>query len=97
MNTIVLTGPPTAGELADPAKAKAWKAARDFESVALNELLAPMFDTVDSAHGPMGGGDAEAMWRPMLTQQIADEIAQHDGLGLASPIYRQMLQTQEVT
>lgn len=89
------TGRPGAAELADPAHAKAWKAARDFEAMALNALLAPMFDTVDVAHGLMGGGAGEATWRPMLTQAIARQIAQGGGVGLAVPVYRQMLLTQE--
>lgn len=89
------TNAPSSAELADPARAKAWKAARDFEAMALSALLAPMFDTVDAAHGLMGGGEGEATWRPMLTQQIAKAIAQHGGLGLAAPVYRQMLLSQE--
>jgi flagellar protein FlgJ len=95
MNSIPLTAPPTAAELADPMHAKAWKAAQDFEAMALGALLQPMFDTVDSAHGPMGGGEAEAMWKPMLTQELAKQIARHGGLGLAVPVYRQMLLSQE--
>ena len=88
-------GPPTAAELADPARARAWKAAQDFEAMALGALLAPMFQTVDVAHGAFGGGDAEATWRPMLTQEIAASVSRHGGLGLAAPVYRQMLALQE--
>ena len=77
---------------ADPAQLA--KAAQDFEAMALGELLQPMFNTVDSAHGLFGGGDAEAAWQPMLVQEMAKQIAEHGGLGLAQPIYREMLRMQ---
>jgi Rod binding domain-containing protein len=31
----------------------------------------------------------------MLTQELAKQIARHGGLGLAVPVYRQMLLSQE--
>ncbi len=95
MTVLPISGAPDAAELADPAHARAWKAAQDFEAMALGALLAPMFDTVDTAHAPMGGGDGEATWRPMLTQELAKAAARAGGLGLAAPVYRQMLRTQE--
>jgi len=77
---------------ADPARMA--KAAQDFEAMALGELLQPMFNTVDTAHGMFGGGDAEAAWKPMLVQELAKQIAAHGGLGLAEPIYQEMLRMQ---
>jgi flagellar protein FlgJ len=71
------------------------KAAQAFEASTLNELLQPMFDTVDSAHDAFGGGDGEAAWRPMLVEAMAKNIAAHGGLGLAAPVLRQMMQMQE--
>lgn len=71
------------------------QAAQAFEANALSQLLAPMFDTVDTSGGVMGGGEAEKAWRPMLTDAIAKHIAAHGGLGLAAPVLRQMLQMQE--
>jgi Rod binding domain-containing protein len=71
------------------------QAAQAFEANALGQLLAPMFDTVDSAHGLFGGGDGEATWRPILTQELAKHIAAHGGIGLAAPVLRQMIQMQE--
>lgn len=89
------SGLPTQTELADPARAKAWDAARKFEAMTLGALLEPIFATVDTAHGAFGGGDAEATWQPMLTQELASTIANHGGLGIAAPVYRQMLRLQE--
>lgn len=89
------TGAPTVADLANPANAKVWKAAKDFEAMALGAMLAPMFDTVESSKGPFGGGDGEQAWRPMLTQEMTKSIAAQGGLGLAAPVYRQMLHMQE--
>jgi Rod binding domain-containing protein len=71
------------------------KAAQDFEAMAIGQLLQPMFDTVDTAHGAFGGGDGEEAWKPMLVQEIAKQIAKSGGLGLAKPVYDAMLRMQE--
>jgi peptidoglycan hydrolase FlgJ len=78
--------------VADPAAVM--KAARDFEAMAIGELLRPMFDTVDSSDGAFGGGVGEQAWRPMLVQEYAKQIASHGGLGLAKPIYEAMMRAQ---
>jgi Rod binding domain-containing protein len=74
---------------------KLWQSARDFEAMALGQLLAPMFDTVDMAHSAFGGGAAEATIKPMLVDAIARQIAAHGGLGLAAPVFASMLRSQE--
>lgn len=63
--------------------------------MAINELLAPMFATVDSAHGLFGGGAGEAAFRPMLVNAIAQKIEAAGGLGLADSIYHALLGAQE--
>jgi Rod binding domain-containing protein len=75
--------------------AKAWKAAQDFEAMALNEFLAPMFKTVDLSQSMFGGGAAEQSWQPLLINEMAKGIAAHGGLGIAAPVYAQMLRTME--
>jgi Rod binding domain-containing protein len=77
--------------------AKIAKAAQDFEAMALGQFLAPMFDTVDTAHSAFGGGSAEAAWRPMLVDAIGKQIAAHGGLGIAAPVFAAMLHRQETT
>ncbi len=74
---------------------KAWAAAQDFEAMALNQFLSPMFDTVDLSTGPTGGGGGESQWKPMLVDAMAKNIAHAGGLGLAQPVFRQMIQMQE--
>lgn len=86
---------PDAATLARPGAAKAWRAAQDFEAMALGQFLAPMFNTVDTAKSVFGGGAGEAAWRPMLVQQMAKQVAAHGGLGLAMPVFTQMLRMQE--
>lgn len=74
---------------------KLWQAAKDFEAMALGQLLRPMFDTADASQGLFGGGEAEAAWRPMLVDALGKQIAAHGGLGLAEPVYAAMLRAQE--
>jgi len=71
------------------------KSALDFETMAIGQLLQPMFDTVDTAKGPFGGGSGEEAWKPMLVQEFAKQIAAHGGLGLARPVYEAMQRIQE--
>jgi Rod binding domain-containing protein len=78
---------------ADPAKVA--KSAHDFEAMAIGQLLQPMFDTVNTAHGEFGGGAGEEAWKPMLVQEFAKQIANHGGLGLARPVYDAMMRMQE--
>lgn len=84
------TGLPASGDLT-----KLRKAAADFEAMAIGQFLAPMFDTVDSAHSPFGGGDAETAWKPLLIAEFGKHIAAHGGLGLAAPVLNAMLRMQE--
>jgi peptidoglycan hydrolase FlgJ len=91
------TAPLPTSSLPPQQVAKLWKAAQDFEAMALGQLLAPMFNTVDTAHSVFGGGEAEATWRPMLVDAIGKQMAAHGGIGLAVPVFATMLRAQEKT
>ena len=78
---------------ADPAKM--WKAARDFEAMALGEFLKPMFETAEPKHGLFGGGAGERTWKPMLIDAIGKQIAAAGGLGLAASVHAAMLRMRE--
>jgi Rod binding domain-containing protein len=95
MATILPAAGPPPETLTDPQAARTWKAAKSFEAMALGQLLQPMFDTVDLSQTEFGGGSAEQTWRPMLVTEIAKQIAEAGGLGLAVPVYQQMLRIQE--
>ncbi len=90
ISTTSLASPLPAAQVAKIAQA-----ARDFEAMAIGQLLQPMFDTVDLSKSPLGGGAAEASWKPMLVDEIARHIARHGGLGIARPVFAQMLRMQE--
>ena len=78
-----------------PADARVWKSAQDFEAMAIGQFLQPMFSTVDTSQGPFGGGAGEQTFRPMLITEMAKGIEQRGGIGLAAPVYDQMLKMQE--
>ncbi len=68
------------------------EAARSFETQVLSQLLQPAFAGLDTA---MGGGAAEAQWRPMLVDAMAGAASRAGhGLGLADMVLREMLRRQ---
>ncbi len=88
--------PPLPASTLPPAQvSKLMQGAKDFEAMALGQLLAPMFETVDMSHSKFGGGEAEGTWRPMLVDAIGKQIATHGGLGIAAPVFAAMLRAQE--
>jgi Rod binding domain-containing protein len=94
-NILPPTMPLPVSSLPQEQVAKLWRAAQDFEAMALGQLLAPMFDTVDMSNSAFGGGEAEAAWRPMLVDAIGKQVATHGGLGLAAPVFAALLRSQE--
>ncbi len=88
---------PAVSTLAPDRTARLWRAAQDFEAMAIGQLLQPMFETVDTAHAAFGGGEAEATWRPMLVDAIGKQMAANGGIGLAVPVFNAMLRAQEQT
>lgn len=98
MSKIAATAPPPvalAPVSVDANFAKAQKSARDFEAMTIGQMLAPMFNTIDSKHSLFGGGDGEEAWKPMLINEIGKKIAEGGGFGLAKPILAEMLRMQE--
>jgi Rod binding domain-containing protein len=77
--------------------ARLWQTARDFEAMAIGQLLQPMFETVDIEHAAFSGGEAEAAWRPMLVDAIGKQMAAHGGIGFASVVFKTLLLAQEKT
>ena len=88
---------PPAGGTGGPVDPRIWKAAQDFEAMAIGQLLEPMFSTVDQSQGEFGGGAGERNFKPMLVNEMAKAVEQRGGLGLAAPVYAQMLKMQEKT
>ncbi|MFO1185566.1 MAG: rod-binding protein [Bauldia sp.] len=92
LSTRVPAATPTAGTGAERPDLR--QQAISFESVFVNAMLAPVFQSIPT-DGPTGGGSAEETWRGLLVERYSESIARHGGLGLADAVYRQLLAAQE--
>jgi peptidoglycan hydrolase FlgJ len=90
-----LGGVPPDGNTSREAR-KAWATAQNFESVLLNSLMAPVFDSFEG-DGPLGGdtGAGGEAWRGMLVEEYAKGFAGTGGIGLSKDIYRELMRLQE--
>jgi flagellar protein FlgJ len=69
------------------------RAAEEFESMFLSQMLAPMFQGLDT-DGLGGGGMGEEIFRPMLVEQYAKAISNSGGIGLADSIIAELNRLQ---
>ena len=76
--------PLTAAERA-AAPPKLRQAAQAFEAQAFAQLLQPVFATADPSRGRFGGGAAEAQWRPMLVDAVAEAGGRAPAMASAWP------------
>ena len=81
------------GVSAVKTRAQAEAVAQQFERMFISEMLAPMFQGLET-DGPMGGGNAEATFRPMLVDQYADAIAKGGGIGISDAVLKEILRMQ---
>jgi flagellar protein FlgJ len=68
--------------------------AKQLEGVFLNTLTSQMFSSIKT-DGAFGGGFGEQTWRGMQSEQMADNIAQSGGIGLADQIVKNLLDAQQ--
>jgi Rod binding domain-containing protein len=68
-------------------------AAEEFESVFLSQMLAPMFEGLDT-DGLGGGGMGEEIFRPMLVERYAESISRSGGIGIADSVVREFMRMQ---
>jgi peptidoglycan hydrolase FlgJ len=78
----------------DPRQAEMRRAAEEFEAIFLAQMMAPMFDGLDT-DGLGGGGMGEEIFRPMLIERYADALSQAGGVGIADSIVRELMRLQE--
>lgn len=71
------------------------RAAEEFESVFLSEMLGPMFEGLDT-EGLGGGGMGEQIFRPMLIERYAEAIGRAGGVGIADSVVREFMRMQEM-
>jgi Rod binding domain-containing protein len=84
---------PSAAASQAAQQARARHTAEEFESVFLNEMLAPMFQGLNT-DGLGGGGVGEEMFRPMLIDRYAQAITQAGGVGIADQVMRELTRMQ---
>jgi Rod binding domain-containing protein len=82
---------PTAAELAKRSQIK--QTAKDFEASFLSVMMQQMFTGI-STDGPFGGGAGEEMFRSVLTDAMAKQVARTGGVGVAATVEREMLKLQ---
>lgn len=70
------------------------ESAQDFEAFFLSQMLKPMFDTVKTDE-TFGGGEGEEMWKSMMVDEYAKQIAKKGGVGIAEQVMQVMIQAQE--
>jgi Rod binding domain-containing protein len=81
---------PTAAN--DPSSMKA--AAQNFESVFLSQMFSQMFDGVKT-DTMFGGGEGEEMFRSLLLDEYAKQVAKKGGVGIADAVMRTLIREQE--
>lgn len=80
------------------SKSEVRKAAEDFESMFITEMLKPMFETIGEDVDPMfGGSHGEEMFKSLMIDEYGKTIAANGGIGIADSIEAQMLKYQEVS
>lgn len=69
------------------------KAAEDFESVFIAQMLQPMFEGLKT-DGMFGGGSGEGVFRSLMIQEVGKQVAHAGGIGISDAVYGQMLRMQ---
>jgi Rod binding domain-containing protein len=79
-------------KLLDP---KAKKAADDFETMFLEQMVDRLFSTAGEG-GPLGeAGPGAGVYKSMLAKEYAGMIAKSGGVGLSDHVYGEILKLQE--
>jgi Rod binding domain-containing protein len=83
--------PLSAAELA--RRGKIHDTAQSFEATFLSSMMQEMFEGAE-ASAPFGGGQAETMFRSVLTEAMAKQVVKAGGVGIAASVEREMLKMQ---
>ncbi len=92
---IALAGAPLPMRTAASSAAtdEARRVATEFEAVFIAEMLAPMFEGLET-EGLGGGGMGEQIFRPMLIERYAETLSRNGGLGIADSIVAELQRLQ---
>ncbi len=86
-------GATAAGGKAKPTQARNAELGQQFETMALSNLLAPMWDGLKT-DGPFGGGQGEEAMRSFYVDAIAKQMAKKGGLGISAMMQKELLKLQ---
>ncbi len=70
------------------------RAAEEFEAVFIAQMMAPMFEGLETDE-MFGGGPGEELYRSVLVEEYGKSIARAGGIGLSDAIQREILRLQE--
>jgi flagellar protein FlgJ len=76
------------------SRAKMREKAEDFESFFLGQMLQPMFANIE-AEEPFNGGPSAKIWKSMMVDEMAKEMTEAGGIGLADMVMRELIHMQE--
>ena len=75
-------------------RVKAEKAAKEFESVLVTQMMNEMFSGIQT-DGMFGGGQGEQMFRSLMLEQYGKDIVKQGGFGFSDSILRELTKIQE--
>lgn len=78
----------------DLARRATMKASEEFEALFISEMLAPVFEGLNT-EGLFGGGSAEKIYKSLMVQEYGKAIARAGGVGIADTVQREILRMQE--
>lgn len=79
--------------VAHGSDASVTRKAEEFEALVLAQLLAPMFDSVESSELFGGGGEQDA-FKSLLHEEYAKSIAARGGVGIADDVKAALIRIQ---
>lgn len=92
LTRLQATAPAGAPNAAAPDGSR--RVAQEFEALFLSEMLAPVFESMDT-EGLFGGGEGEKIFRSLMVQEYGKAIARSGGVGIADAVQREILRMQE--
>ena len=78
------------------ASADVQRVAEEFEAVFIAQMMAPMFQGLETDE-LFGGGPGEDIYRSILIEEYGKSIARAGGIGLSDAIQREILRLQEAS
>lgn len=72
------------------------KAAEEFESFFMTQMLENMFEGIET-DGYFGGGYGEGVYRSMMLQEYGRVLAKAGGIGIADMVNQELINLQEAS